>query len=220
MREEYIKKFLEKDIREHSPEDEIDLPTYWITETFEPLTRTGLYLYREFSAGNQYALLHEFMKVRDEAKVIVEIGVARLSTKPYEHTSTAVLINHKKRDTVYLGIDAQDRSFVDDPDMNVHTVQCYSQDYEKVLAKMKELDIRGIDFLFIDGWHTINQVIDELFYVDLLNPGGIVGYHDINFHRGPNRIIHNLRKDKFDVRMHCLEHTDWGIGFATKLFSS
>ena len=218
----YIQKYLKTDIRLHTEEDDTDLPVLWIDAFFEPMVREkGINLYREFSAGNQYALLHEFMQVRDEAKVIVEIGVARLSTNLYEHTSTSVLLHHKKRDTLYLGIDAEDRSFIDDPDMNIHTVQCYSQDYSKVVSKMQELGIEKIDFLFVDGWHSINQVIAELFYVDLLRPGGIVGYHDINYHRGPHRMIHNLKPNLFDVRMHCLESTDWGVGFATlKTFHS
>ena len=82
--------------------------------------------------------------------------------------------------------------------------------------KFEELNITVIDFLFVDGWHSVNQVVDELFYVDMLKVGGIVGYHDTNFHPGPKKIVDALNPEVFDVRQHCTLPTDFGISFATR----
>lgn len=223
-RDYYTKKFLTRDIRSHSQEDDLDFPSEWSSfEEWPPRKYTicvrdnyGIELMREFSDCNQYSLLTEFMKVRDTAKVIVEIGVARLSTKLYDQTSTTILINNKLEETIYLGIDLDNKSFLDDPKKNVHTLQGSSENFHLAKKKFEELNITVIDFLFVDGWHSVNQVVDELFYVDMLKVGGIVGYHDTNFHPGPKKIVDALNPEVFDVRQHCTLPTDFGISFATR----
>lgn len=223
-REYYIKKYLTNDIRLNTEDDEQDSPigfgdfSEWPPRKYTSCIKDnyGLDILGEFSDCNQYSLLSEFMKVRDKAKVILEIGVARLSTNFYEHTSTTVLLNNKKEDTIYIGIDIDDKSFLEKEGKNIHTIQSSSENYSLIKEKLEKLGITQIDFLFIDGWHSINQVIDELFYVDLLSTGGIVGYHDTNFHPGPSKIIEALNPDVFQVRKHCTLPTDYGISFATR----
>lgn len=40
----------------------------------------------------------------------------------------------------------------------------------------------GIDFAFVDGWHTFDHALVDFFYVDrLLRPGGIVAFDDAQF---------------------------------------
>jgi cephalosporin hydroxylase len=218
MKEHYINKYLTHDIRYHNSSDDRDTPDYWTDTALKELEKfTGEYLYREFSDCNQYALINEFLKVKDKTKVIVEIGVARLSGSVlYEHTSTTILINNKNDDTIYIGIDVEDKKFLEKEKPNVHTIQARSEDYETIKQKFDELGIKQIDFLFVDGWHSVNQVIDELFYVDYVPAGGVIGYHDTNFHPGPSRIINALKPEMFDVRRHCINKIDWGTGFATR----
>jgi predicted O-methyltransferase YrrM len=46
---------------------------------------------------------------------------------------------------------------------------------------LPELLKRGqrIDFAFVDGWHTFDHCLVDLFYINrLLNPGGVVAFHD------------------------------------------
>ena len=223
-RDYYTSKYLSHDIRSHNSDDDIDFPSEWgWFEEWPPRKYTlsvkeeyGIDLMREFSDCNQYSLLTEFVKVRDTAKVIVEIGVARLTTNFYDHTSTTILINNKLDETIYLGIDLDDKSFLNNPEKNVHTLQGSSENFDLVKKKLEDLNITSIDFLFVDGWHSVNQVVDELFYVDLLNVGGIVGYHDTNFHPGPKKIVDALNPEIFEVRKHCTLPTDFGICFATK----
>lgn len=204
LRNHYVQKYLSYDIR--GEDGDRDYPSL-----------DGRWFDREFSDCNQYSLLSEFVKVRDSVKVIVEIGVARLSANVlYDHTSTTVLINNKKDETIYLGIDVDDKSFLEKEKPNVHTLQARSEDYEIIKKKFDELGIVKIDFLFIDGWHSVNQVIDELFYIDYVPSGGIVGYHDTNYHPGPSKILSAFNPHMFDVRKHCIAENDYGIGFVTR----
>lgn len=48
------------------------------------------------------------------------------------------------------------------------------------LRQIKELLPHGVDFLFIDGDHTLRGcAMDWNMYAPLVNPGGAVGFHDI-----------------------------------------
>ena len=88
-REDLIKKYLVKDIRTlDEDKDNSDFP-----ENFDHLNAGRE---REFSYCNQYSLLTEFSKIKDKCKVIVEIGVARMSTNRMEDTSTTIFLNNKK----------------------------------------------------------------------------------------------------------------------------
>jgi hypothetical protein len=204
-RGDLIKKYLIQDVRTLDPtKDDDDLPANFNLHSVS----------REFSFCNQYSLLTEFSKVKDKCKVIVEIGVARLSTNRMEDTSTTIFLNHKNDDTIYVGIDIDDKKFLESYGPNINTIKSKSENYSFVLEKFKELNIEKIDFLFIDGWHSINQLIDELFYFDFLNEGSVIGFHDTNYHPGPSKVIRNLNPSMFETRLYCESADDWGIGFA------
>ena len=57
----------------------------------------------------------------------------------------------------------------------------------------------SFDFIFIDGWHSINQVLDDWKFTEFLAEGGIVGFHDTNTHPGPMLFVDNLNPDKYIV---------------------
>jgi hypothetical protein len=204
-REDLIKKYLVQDVRTlDAAKDNDDFPPNF----------SSLSVDREFSFCNQYSLLTEFSKVKDRCKVIVEIGVARLSTNRMDDTSTTVFINNKKDDTIYIGIDIDDKKFLEESGPNIHTIQSKSENYEYITEKFKEIGIEKIDFLFIDGWHSINQVIDESFYFGFLDKGSVIGFHDTNYHPGPHKVIRNLNPEIFETRLYCESPNDWGVGFA------
>ena len=210
LRTQYIQKYLTQDIRVGYSEDN---DKDWINIYPNPFELVGN---KEFSMCNQAALTEEFSKVKDQTKVIVEIGVSRVTyNQTYDQTSTSIFLRHKNPETIYLGIDIDDKTFLQGLERNVFTLQSKSEYYERVKAKLDALKITQIDFLFVDGWHSINQVIDELWYVDFMKPGGVIGFHDTNYHPGPSRIIKNLNPNIFEVRQLCQQQDDWGIGFAT-----
>ena len=77
------------------------------------------------------------------------------------------------------------------------------------------MGVEKFDFIFIDGDHSVNQVLRDWEYSNLLNDGGIVGFHDTSHHTGPYLFIKNLNTDIWDVVENACPQ-DYGIGFATK----
>jgi hypothetical protein len=219
MRDELVKKYLTREVRTFSQEvDNNDYPNPIVFQKYRG---------SEFSLDNRRSLLNEFLKVKSKTNVIVEIGVARLIKKnfsletgwvenediiPFDESSTSIFLRSKSDSTIYLGIDIEDKSHLETYKPNVYTLKAKSEDFEVVSNKMKEVGINQIDFLFIDGWHSINQVLDELWYLQFMKPGGVIGFHDINYHPGPKAVFEALNPDMFETINY--NTPDWGIGFA------
>lgn len=165
----------------------------------------------EVTDCNRLALLSNFMKIRDDAKAILEIGIGRNGDKSFAH----VFFNHKKKETVYIGLDIEDRAFLRNPENNIHTIQNDSSHYYENVEIFKNIGVTKFDFIFIDGWHSINQVLRDWEYTNLLTDNGIVGFHDTSCHPGPYGFIKALDKNKWEVIENCCPQ-DWGIGFARK----
>ena len=72
--------------------------------------------------------------------------------------------------------------------------------------------MQQLDFIFIDGWHSINQVYKDWDYTQLLHPKGIVVFHDTSAHPGPALFIRHLNKDKWVVHEN-LCPKDFGLGY-------
>jgi len=211
---------LKRDIRFGNEKDDID---FGVPEIFPDLNRCRFWRepYRAFSFNDGKKLLEQFTSIKDKCRVILEIGVDRNGRGEghnYVPSSSDVLIENKNKETIYLGIDIDDKSYLDAPENNIYTLRCQSQNFEKVREKLKSLGVEEIDFYFIDGWHSINQVLLEWEYTDLLSPYGIVGFHDTRYHPGPRYFINNLDTSRWNVIPDaCVEYDDdWGIGFASK----
>ena len=173
---------------------------------------------REFSSDDQevlYSYFVDFMNKTNKDKItIVEIGVNR---NAFENTSTSIFLNNKRNQDVYLGIDIEDKSSLDNKEKNVFTIRCPSQDFEKIYEKMMEIGIQEIDILMIDGWHSINQCYLEWeLYTQFLASGGIVAMHDTNCHPGPYFLVDSIDTNLYDVYKHLWDIQDWGISVAVK----
>lgn len=166
---------------------------------------------KEVTDCNRFALLQQFMKVRENAKAILEIGIGRNAEESFAY----VFFNSKKTETVYVGLDIEDRSFLNNSEKNIHTIVSDSSNYEDNVLKFKELGVDKFDFIFIDGWHSINQVLRDWEYTNLLADGGIVGFHDVSCHPGPHNFINSLDETQWDIEKNSCPD-DWGIGFARK----
>lgn len=213
------KEDLIRDIRLGDYRDDLDFPFHEEKYVFG---NTGLPDYVErpkpdFSQENQASLLKQFNTIRNTCKCIVEIGVSR-DTKFYR-TSTYVFLNNKRSDCVYLGVDIEDKTYLNNADENIHTIQTGSENISKVVSRLKKLGQKQIDFLFIDGWHSINQVLTEWEYTKYLSPNGIVCLHDTAYHPGPYFLINNIDRKKFHVIPNDCEDIkeDYGIGYVWKI---
>jgi cephalosporin hydroxylase len=130
--------------------------------------------------------------------------------------STATIVAGKPKDSKYLGIDLRDLSSFANPSENVHVLQSDSFAQEAIRAKMKELGFGPLQLLSIDGWHSIQMVLNDFEYANLLQKGGVVFFHDISHHPGPRELIAALNPDKWLVIRQCPE--DYGAGIAIKKY--
>ena len=166
----------------------------------------------EVSDCNRNALLEQFLKIKDECKSILEIGIGRNGDRSF----ATVFSQNKKNETIYVGIDIEDRSWLVDCGENIYTIQGDSSNYDQNIEIIKEqFNVTEFDFIFIDGLHSVNQVLKDWEYTNLLSDNGIVGLHDTRYHTGPYLFIRNLDKKVWNVIENACPN-DYGIGFATK----
>lgn len=146
---------------------------------------------------------------------IVEIGVSRIRTGvSYEETSTKIMLDEKNDQCIYLGIDLDDKTYLNNEVDNIYTLQSNSINYSTVEQYLDLLEIKIIDFLFIDGWNSINTVMCELYYLKYMKSGSVIGFHDINEHPGPKEVFNVLRTSIFEKVRYSCSKNDYGIGFA------
>ena len=163
----------------------------------------------EFTVENKKYLEKYFDYVKRNYRAILEIGVCRNSS----YSSTHSFLKYKNPNTIYVGIDLDDKSFLNDISNNIYTIKNTSSDINQNMAIMKSFGVTKFDFIFIDGLHSVNQLLIDWEYTQWLGEGGMVGFHDVTCHPGPERFVGALNTDKWNVEKNlCPE--DWGIGFA------
>jgi predicted O-methyltransferase YrrM len=165
------------------------------------------------SSMNLFYLSKYFEKVKESAKLIVEIGVVPNMTV---QNSSTYFISNKFPQCTYLGIDVCDRSYVEQFASNVHFLKTDSKNTELIVNEIKKYG-GEIDFLFIDGLHTIEQVKYELALIPYVRKGGIIGFHDTMVHIGPNVWMKAFDPSKFTIHNHT-QYNDWGLGILEKNF--
>lgn len=164
----------------------------------------------EISDCNRTVVDFVLSKLGDKCQSIVEIGVHRNGTDSISH-----LLLTKKMDTCkYLGIDVEDKRFLNDESKNIFTIQSNSHDQATIRQTMKKIGIEKIDLLMIDGWHSVNTCINDWCYADMLSDHGAVIFHDTNFHPGPISILMCIDDDVFKKERFCVNHNDNGIAVA------
>lgn len=188
-----------RDIRTFSNFDDYDSARKWATV--------------EVSECNRQMLLAQFTRLKNSCKAILEIGIQRNGDSSF----TQIFLGNKLKQTIYLGIDINDKSFLNNTNENIYTLQTNSSDYNKVVEYARSIGVNQFDFIFIDGDHSINQVLRDWEYTNLLSEKGIVGFHDTAYHYGPENFIKNLDLAKWEViRNGCADENDYGVGFCWK----
>lgn len=168
----------------------------------------------EITLCNRVSLLKYFSRIKNNCRAILEIGVYRNGGASF----TQALLENKLPQTIYLGVDIEDRSYVDDPSQKIYTIKTSSSNVDDVMKYARSIGITEFDFIFIDGDHSIKQVMCDWEYTQWLSHIGIVGFHDTAYHYGPNYFVHNLKTDIWNVIPNACQHNedDYGIGFAWK----
>ena len=214
-RDDIVNNDLVKEIRTFTKADDHDYD-----ETFFSMKHPGMIPWGktygkkvELSDWNRSQLNKHFSKVSKHAKAILEIGVCRNDDK----SSTWSFINNKRPDAFYFGVDIEDKSFLNNEENNVYTLKTSSSNFEEIMKFVNSKGIEKFDFIFIDGWHSINQVLDDWKFTEFLADGGVVGFHDTNCHPGPMLFVDNLNPDKYDIEKCCTTWmVDYGISFVSR----
>jgi predicted O-methyltransferase YrrM len=86
------------------------------------------------------------------------------------------------------------------------------------MSKVFELGHNEIDVLFIDGDHSVNQVVKEWAgYVPYLSNNGVVIFHDTTVHPGPAVVYDAIDEAYFDKRRYFADRIDdWGVAVARR----
>lgn len=191
------------DIRTGTAFDDRDEP--YIPAQMRPFT------WAEVSNANIEELTKKFLQVRNTAKAILEIGICRNGARSFTHC----FLKNKKKETIYVGIDVEDKSFLNDFENNIYTIKNNSSNYNSNIALIKSFGVSQFDFIFIDGWHSINQCYHDWEYTYLLSNQGIVAFHDVSYHPGPWQFINAIDKSKWNVEENVCPD-DFGLGFVWK----
>ena len=197
--DELIKRDLYKEIRTYTDHDDSDWPT-----TFEPPV--------EVSDANINELDHFFHMHKSDFRTILEIGLASEVKKSF----TKFFIDNKVESTKYFGVDKEDRTYLNDSSKNIYTIKTDSTNFLEVKTFLNAHGVEKLDFIFIDGYPSINQILDDWRYVELLDDNGFVAFHDTNFHPGPVELVNNLNLEKYGVYKNCVANNDWGLTFISK----
>jgi hypothetical protein len=167
----------------------------------------------EISDCNHQVLINALDQLGDQALNILEIGVSRNGARSF----TNVIHAHRRAHSRYLGVDKQARSGIQDPDTHSYFLQADSSDQDLVRARLQELDMHTLDLILIDGWHSVNQTVNDWAYVDLLRVGGIVIMHDTNAHPGPVALYDAVNEQQFEKHRYCTQLNDMGISMFRRL---
>lgn len=164
-------------------------------------------LYDPFSDCCKSVIKSNMEELGSSLKCIVEIGVDRDANSA---TMTKHLLAHKMDNVIYLGVDIDDKSYLNDPDKNIYTICTDSSNHQLVIDKLAELRVQSIDLLFIDGNHSIDGVVNDWQYVEQLSSYGIVLMHDIRGHPGPYCVFDAIDPALFEKEKFCMDD-DYGI---------
>jgi len=195
----------------------------WIPEAYIDGVLTNIQdkhnkITQEFSENNKQVLksLMDDLEQKNKLNVILEIGVNRSR----EYSSTQFILKNKSLHTKYIGIDLE-QSLIDtiyNESLNNFGLATNSSNYEQIVGYLNYLNVGMVDLFIIDGWHSVDQVVKDWRFTNLLNLGGHVLMHDTNYHPGPYCVYEAIDSDYYIKQKHSttLEH-DWGVATATKI---
>jgi len=168
-----------------------------------------------FQDIDKIALRNEIKRMGANLKTIVEIGVSIQAEEDIAKGSTYTILNNKPKDAIYLGIDISDHGGWVAQHDNCHFVRADSSNIIGIESKMKELGIETIDLFLIDGWHSVNKVIDEWRqYTKRLSKHGSVVMHDISIH--PSGLVFDAIDDLLFDKVKYESDQSYGLGIATR----
>jgi hypothetical protein len=152
----------------------------------------------EFSLMNVDILKNAILELGENCQSILEIGC-----KWYiENNSTNTIEKYKPQTAKHFCVDQNPQNIENLNGENVHALCTFSSNYDGIVSFINEHGKNNIDLLFIDGWHSVNQVLDDFKYIDLLSPNGVVVLHDVAVHPGPVELLKALDENVWEISKH------------------
>lgn len=161
----------------------------------------------EISGCNLGVVSDVMSRIGNNCRTVVEIGVHRNK----DGSITNILMDQRPVGSTYVGIDINDKSYLDDPANRVFTIKANSHDQFLIRQRLQSIGVDKIDLLMIDGWHSVNTCVNDWCYVDMLSDHGVVILHDTNAHPGCIALFESVNDDVFDKVRHCVGQDDMGI---------
>lgn len=162
---------------------------------------------QEFSEDNQ-RVFSEIVRGIQDLRMVVEIGV---ESRHNDATGTTQVFRDEcPASCVYLGIDARNCSYLEDPGKRRFFLRADSRDIDAILDKIDYLD-NGIDVLAINGHLSVERVLSAWQLVSRLRVGGYVLLQGTNAHPGPVSLLEAVDEEYLEVKRYCEESPDGGV---------
>ena len=161
-----------------------------------------------FSERNKLALLERFLYVKDRGTAILELGVCQHGVD----SSTYIFLNNKKQRTYYVGIDEDNKSFINDPNKNVYTIKNSKLNVDENIATCANLGITQFNFIFFNACTNKNEIETLWKYTNWLAPISFVGFHNTGVQPELIEFLDSINRDKWNVVKNVCKQ-DNGIGF-------
>jgi hypothetical protein len=181
-----------------------------LDQIMERTTAAGMAVPIEFSASD-VSVLSEALRTTSPLLAGMEIGSNRNANPNYN--STHAILRTKPPECKFFPVDlVQERVMGLSGFPNVFPICANSSDYNHITSVFRANGVDQLDFMHIDGLHSVNQVLDDWKYTELLSDHGVVAMHDTNVHPGPVALIEALDPTKWILERHFTGRTDdWGI---------
>jgi hypothetical protein len=163
------------------------------------------------SACNLAVVRDVVQQLGPNLRACMEIGVNRETP-----SLSTVLLHERPAGSFYLGVDLEDKHYLDNPDANTWTLISNSHDQDLVRGFLAKHGITQLDALFIDGWHSVNTTVNDWRYADLLSEHGVVIMHDTNSHPGCVAVYEAVDTDMYHKQRYCTVD-DYGIAVFRRL---
>lgn len=170
------------------------------------LPRWGFIGWEEVTDGNIDVLRRILSVLGNNCSSVMEIGVNRNG----DRSMSRVLLDERPSGSFYLGVDIEDKSYLDDYKARTHTLCCSSEEQNVVRTYLRSHGINQLDLLVIDGWHSVDVTVNDWRYTDMLSPYGWVVLHDTNAHPGSIAVFEAVDERLWIKQRWCLDD-DHGI---------
>ena len=178
---------------EVSNDQDAPINDYWISEL-------------EVTDDNLEVVRRVVLELGTNLAAALEIGVNRNG----DRSMSRIIMDQRPRFSYYMGIDIEDKSYLNDAAANTWTMQISSAERGAIADRLRELGIGDLDLIMIDGWHSVNMCVNDWQFTQRLSDHGVVILHDTNTHPGCVALYEAVDESLWIKERFCLEN-DFGI---------